>query len=146
MGTTQHPASHFSTDPPKCFAHPSSRARAQLPLLATSPPPPSAWLRAPPALEPQGLLVPLAVTPSPSARLPAKSSTSAKKRRPSFSQSRTSSSSKGSTWRIWTSTSTTSLLSLSAPARASKSERVAGAPDEYRGPTHTSCYTCYDKQ
>lgn len=58
--TTQHPASHLSTDPPKCFAHPSSRARAQLPLLATSPPPPSAWLRAPPALELQGLLVPLA--------------------------------------------------------------------------------------
>jgi hypothetical protein len=61
--TTQHP---LSTQPKslyqtqQCFAHPSSRARAQLPLPVTSPHLPSEWQRELPAQDPQGLPDPLA--------------------------------------------------------------------------------------
>lgn len=91
------------TTPTQCFEHPSSRARAQSPLPATSPHPLCAWLRELPALahrdlpellagkqasQPQlppseHILTVSIVTPSPSARLLPRSSTFVKKRRPS---------------------------------------------------------------
>lgn len=101
--TTFHSPIHIPPTP-KCSAHPSSRARAPSLLPATSPPPLCAWLRVlPDPLLPgrpallEGQTTPKhtiktyknpradqpTATPSPSARPPPRSSTSARKRRPS---------------------------------------------------------------
>ncbi|RMZ67308.1 hypothetical protein GMOD_00001217 [Pyrenophora seminiperda CCB06] len=117
----------------KCSGHPSSRARAQLPLPVTSPLLLCACQQAPLVLAHQGLLDPPAVMPSPSARPLARSFTSVKKRKPSFWPSRQSCSSRGSTWKILTSTLMTLSGNLRPLARASRSKRWSALTDEQHG-------------